>query len=111
MVAYAALLIAVLIFGGLEGDSPWRFLWAVVPIIPVVWIAVAMVLHVRRIDDYQRLLTLKGLSIGFAVAMLTSATLGFLQIAGLTFEGFGAGWIVFSAGMISWAVSSIFTKR
>lgn len=62
MVAYGIVLTAVLIWGHLDGQSSWRYLWALLPVVPAVWIVRAVVRHVRRIDDYQRLLQLQGLA-------------------------------------------------
>lgn len=107
MVAYGIVLTAVLIWGHLDGQSSWRYLWALLPVVPVVWIARAVVRHVRRIDDYQRLLQLQGLAVGFAVAMIASLTVGFLGIAGLQLSDHGlAGWIVYIAGMGGWAATA-----
>ena len=104
MVAYGLVLTAVLIWGHLDGQSPWRYLWALVPVVPTIWTVRAVGRHVTRIDDYQRLLLLKGLAAGFAVAMIASLTMGFLGIAGLRTPA--AGWIIYSAGMLGWLIAS-----
>jgi len=78
MVAYGLTLTAVLIWGHLDGQSPSRYLWALVPVLPMLWTVRAVMRHLTRIDDYQRLLLLKGLAVGFAVAMIASITMGFL---------------------------------
>jgi hypothetical protein len=109
MVAYAVVLAAVLIWGGLDGSSPWRFVWAMLPVLPTLWIAVAVVRHIRRIDDYQRLLLLQGLGVGFLVAMAASVTVGFLDIAGLNVPM--PGWIVYAVGMLGWLVAAQVAKR
>ena len=59
--------------------------------------------HVRRIDEYQKLLLIQSIAVGFAVAMLTSISLGFLAIAGLQMRE--APWIVYGAGMLGWAIT------
>ena len=109
IVAYAVVLTGVLLWGGLDGDSPWRFLWAVLPVIPALWIVRVVVRHVRRIDDYQRLLLLQGFAGGFAVAMIVSVTLAFLEIAGLRVSGLG--WIIYGAGMFGWIISGTVVGR
>ena len=111
MLSYVIVLTAALIWGGLDGDSPWRFAWAIAPVIPMLWIVVAMLRYLSRIDDYQRLLLLKGLAVGFAVAMLSAITVGFLGMAGLEFEIINAGWIVFSLGMLGWGLASTATAK
>jgi hypothetical protein len=65
--------------------------------------------QVRRVDEYQRLLLLGSLAVGFAVAMLAAITLGFLTIAGLRLPD--APWIVFGAGMLGWALTGICVGR
>ncbi len=109
ILAYAVVLVGVLVWGELDGDSPWRFLWAVLPMIPALWIVRAMLRHVRRVDDYQRLLLLQALGGGFAVAMIASVTLAFLEIAGLSVPG--VGWIIYGAGMLGWIISGAVVGR
>lgn len=99
----------MLVWGDLDGDSPWRFLWAVLPVIPALWIVRAVLRHVRRIDDYQRLLLLQALGGGFAVAMIASVTMAFLEIAGLSIPG--VGWIIYGAGMLGWIISGAVVGR
>jgi len=109
MAAYALVLAAVLSWGGLDGHSSWRFVWALAPVLPAAWIARAVLRHVRRVDEYQKLLLLQSLAVGFAVAMLTAITLGFLGTAGLSLAD--APWIVYGAGMLGWAVTGICAGR
>jgi hypothetical protein len=107
--AYAAVLTAVLLWGDLDGSSPWRFIWAVLPVIPSLWIVRAVLRHAKRIDDYQRLLLLQALGGGFAVAMVASVTVAFLEIAGMSFVGIG--WVIYAAGMLGWIVTSAVVAR
>jgi len=104
MAAYGVLLAATLIWGHLDGPGPWRFGWALLPVLPALWIVRAVLRHLRRVDDYQRLLLLQGLGVGFATAMIASLTLGFLGIAGLPMAA--AGWVVYSLGMAGWLVTT-----
>jgi hypothetical protein len=92
-----------LVSWGVDGHSPWRFLWALVPVIPAAWIVRAVLRHVRRVDEYQRLMLLESFAVGFAVAMLAAITLGFLAAAGLRLES--APWIVYGIGMLGWAIA------
>ncbi|MCZ9884599.1 hypothetical protein [Arthrobacter sp. B2a2-09] len=109
MAAYAVVLTGVLLWGGLDGNSPWRFVWAVLPVIPALWIVRAVLRHVRRIDEYQRLLLLQGLGGGFAVSMIASVTMAFLEIAG--FRVPGVGWIIYGAGMLGWIITGTVVGR
>ncbi len=104
MVAYGIVLATVITFGDLDGTSPWRFVWALLPVLPTLWTVRAVVRHVRRIDDYQRMLLLQSLAVGFALAMVASLTVAFLEIAGLRLPA--GGWVVYGVGMGGWAVAS-----
>jgi len=88
--------------------SPWRYLWAVLPVLPALWVLRAVVRHLRRIDDYQRLLMLRGLGVGFGLAMVASLTLGLLELAGLDLP---TGWIVYGVGMLGWAIAAATAAR
>lgn len=109
IVGYVAVLAAVTIFGDLDGTSPWRFVWALLPVLPALWVIRAVVRHVQRIDDYQRGLLLRGLAVGFAAAMIASITIGFLGVAGLDVPM--TGWIVYGVGMVTWGVAAAVAAR
>ena len=109
MMAYFVALGAMLLWGDLDGQSPWRFGWALLPMVPALWIVVAILRHVRRIDEYQRHLLLQGLGVGFALAMVASVTLGFLAIAGL--EVPGLAWIIYGVGMLGWLLTTQVARR
>lgn len=104
MLAYCVVLVLVLTFGDLGGTSPWRFVWAVLPVLPLIWVCLAVVRHLRRLDDYQQRLTLLSLGVGFAVAMAAAVTMGLLGAAGLQTPI--APWIIFGAGMAGWGITS-----
>lgn len=105
MLAYCLVLVLVLTFGDLDGTSPWRFVWAVLPVLPLIWVCLAVVRHLRRLDDYQQRLTLLSLGVGFAVAMAAAVSMGLLGAAGL--QATATPWIIFGAGMAGWGVTSI----
>lgn len=109
MAAYVVVLAAVVVLGDLDGDSPWRFAWTLLPVLPAAWTVRVVLRHVRRVDEYQRLLLLESLAVGFAVAMLSALTLGFLAFAGL--QPAATAWIVYGAGMLAWAVTGAVTGR
>lgn len=109
IVAYMVVLFAAITWGGFGGTSPWRFLWAALPVLPMIWIAVAVLRHLHRVDEYQRWQLLSGFAVGFAVAMLASISLGILESAGLRLEG--SPFLVYTAGMMAWGVSSIVLSR
>ena len=101
---YLLVLSVVLVWGDLDGHSGWRYLWALLPVVPAAWVVRAVVRHARRIDHYQRRLLLEALGAAFGVAMIASLTVGFLGIAGLTLSASAAGWLIYSLGMLTWLV-------
>ena len=109
MAGYVLVLTAVVRWGDLDGSSPWRYVWALLPVVPLAWTVRAVVRHLRRIDDHQRELLLQGLAVGFCVAMIAAVTVGFLSVAGLALQA--AGWIVFGAGMLGWAAGTGFATH
>lgn len=104
MLAYCVVLAVVVVLGHLHGHSDWRIFWALLPVLPVVWALWAVTRHLRRVDELQQRLLLQGLGVGFAAAMLTSVTVGFLGIAGLDMRF--AGWIVYGVGMLAWIIAA-----
>lgn len=109
MLTYCVVLVLVLTLGDLDGASPWRFFWAVLPVLPLIWVGVAVVRHLRRVDDYQQRLALQSLGVGFAVAMAAAVTLGLLGAAGL--PAAATPWIIFGAGMVGWGITAIVVGR
>jgi len=109
MGAYVVVLLAVTAWGDLHGTSPWRYGLALLPALPAVAVAWAVIRHVRRIDDYQRRVLLEGIAVGFALAMLASITLGLLSTAGLALVA--APWIVYAVGMLGWVVGGAVAAR
>lgn len=109
ILGYCVVMVLVIIFGGLDGTSGWRFVWALLPVIPLIWVVVAVIRHLHRLDDYQQVLLLRGCAAGFAVAMATAVTMGLLEAAGLQTRA--TGWIVFGAGMAGWGIAGIAAGR
>ena len=57
-----------------QAPGPWRVFWAVLAILPVVWMVVIVVVRVRQMDEYQRKLFFPGLAVGFTVSMVCAVT-------------------------------------
>lgn len=109
MGAYVVVLVAVLLWGDMNGHAPWRLALAVLPAVPAAGIAWAVLRHVRRVDEYQRRILLEGLAVGFALAMIAAITLGLLSAAGLVLAA--APWIVYAVGMVGWAIAGGIASR
>ena len=97
--------IALYEWGDPNGTSPWRLVWALLPLLPIAWIVVVIVLRVRHMDEYQVKLLFPGLAVGFTVAMVTAVTVGTLRTAGFPVPG--GGWFVCVAGLLAWEVTNL----
>lgn len=105
MVAYGVVLAASIIWGGLDGEEPIRFVWAIAPVVPIIALAAILIRYVLASDEFELIQTLKSLAVGFVVTMLLAVLLGFLDIAGLTLPG--TGWWLYSGGMLAWLGATI----
>src|SRR4051812_6946035 len=88
---YGVVLAVVLALVGDEVDSAGEWTLLMLPVVPALWGVRAVVRHMRRIDEYQRLLQLEAMAAGFGVAMITAITLGFVGVGGAATRA--AGWI------------------
>jgi hypothetical protein len=89
-----------------HGSNLWRVVLAVLPLLPVVWIVIVIVLRVRQMDEYQVKLLFPGLAVGFTVAMVTSVTIGTLNSAGINHLPNG-GWAVCILGLVAWGLTNV----
>lgn len=102
--AYAIILAVVV--STVDEATPGAEIWILLPLIPLIGAAVAIYRSVRRADEYSRLLQMEAMALGFGAAMIASLILGFVGIVGVALT-FG-GWLVFAAGMLTWALSLAF---
>lgn len=104
-VGYSILAALVVIVVDYESAGWWKYLVALLPMAPALWVGTAVARHLRRIDEMQRTIQISGMAIGFGTSMIAAMTVGFLTMAGLQLSHVGP-WIVFSAGMLGWAIGA-----
>ncbi len=63
-------------------DSPWRFLIALIPMGPGIWIAIGVMHAIKQLDEMERLILLEGIAVSFMGTFILVLSLGFLQTAG-----------------------------
>jgi hypothetical protein len=63
--------------------APWKYIIAVMPMLPVFFVPVFVVQFLHNLDELQRKLQLEALGFAFAASALASLTYGFLENAGL----------------------------
>ena len=110
MVALVVVQSSLLMLDPDGGASVWNVLWSMFPMAPAVWLLWAQVRALRRADEYQRLVQLEALAMGFATVIL-------LAMAGGLLDGAGIGdpsqslQVTFIGGTVAWVVASAVLGR
>jgi hypothetical protein len=80
---YSATLVLSLRWLQHNPPAPWKYPIAVLPVLPALFIPVAVVYFFRVMDEMQKRIQLEGLAFGFVATAVLSLTYGFLGNAGL----------------------------
>ena len=64
-------------------ESGWRYLVALLPVAPGIWLALGIVRISQRLDELERKNLQEGITFSFAGTLLLTLSLGFLNLAGL----------------------------
>jgi len=64
-------------------DGPWKYVVAVLPVLPALGVPLAVVSFYRAMDELQLRIQLEGLAFAFVSTAIATLTYGFLQNAGL----------------------------
>ncbi len=59
----------------------WNLVWSLLPLLPVAWLVSALLRSLRRADEYQRMVQLEALAIGFATVMIVALAGSLLDVA------------------------------
>jgi hypothetical protein len=86
-----------------DANTSGARLWVLLPVLPMIGIAVALFRAVRRADEYGRIVMLECMALGFGASMVTAMALGFLGGVGVAWT-FG-GWLIFGVGMTTWSLA------
>ena len=109
MVLYA---LAVVIGASVGHDTlTKRLIFLLVPVVPLLLVVRAVVGWIRSADEYQRLATYRVLAISFVVAMVVAVLMGFAGSAFSELDPSLGGWVVFAAGMATWAAHGLRDAR
>lgn len=84
-----------------DGASGWYLLWSLSPLVPALWLMWTQLRSVRRADEYQRVIQLEAMSVGFAVVLILSLVGGLLDGAGLG-DPRQSLQVTFIAGVVAW---------
>ena len=83
------------------GASAWNLLCSLLPLVPAAWLVWAQVRGLRRADEYQRVMQLQAMAIGFGAFVLLSLAGGLLDAAGIG-DARQALQITFIGGVLAW---------
>jgi hypothetical protein len=81
--------------------SAWNVVWALLPLIPASWLVWAQLRSLKRADEFQRIIQLESLSIGFGVAIMLALLGGLLDAAGIG-DPRQSLQVTFIVGVLAW---------
>jgi hypothetical protein len=81
LVALVAIQASLVLFDPDGRANALNVVWSLLPLAPALWLVWAQLRSLRRADEYQRVLQLEAMAIGFAVAMVLALLGGLLDAA------------------------------
>ncbi len=108
MLAYVVVQVVSLMFLRENPDSPWRIPVTVAPVIPIVFMMLAVVRFLRRMDEMLRHLHLEAVVIAYIATLIVCFSYGFLENVG--FPSFNTMWIGF-AMILFWSIGQLVAGR
>jgi hypothetical protein len=85
-----------------DASTSGAHLWVLLPVLPMIGVAVALYRATQRADEYGRIVMLESMALGFGVSMIVAMAVGFLGMIGVAWTF--AGWLIFGAGMTAWSM-------
>ena len=92
------------------GANAWNLLWSFLPLVPAGWLVWAQLRSLRRADEYQRIVQLEAMAIGFGTVIV-------LSLAGGLLDGAGIGdprqslQVTFILGILAWIAALAIKTR
>lgn len=105
---YGVLLSAAIWFVQTFPANPIRLIIVLLPLLPVLYIPVAVVQELQTMDELQRRIQLEAFGIALAVTAVCSVGYGLLEIVGLPRQ---SSFIVWPLLCLFWGVGLLFAKR
>lgn len=102
-VLFVVLIVIVPILLDPPEGSPAAVAVALLPLIPAVWMLIAVARFTRTFDEYMRGFALRASAVGFGAAMITAVAVGIVE--GAVGPLPNVVWVVFVVGMSAWGVS------
>lgn len=89
-------------------DADWRYLVALLPLVPGIFLTLGILRAIRKLDEMSRMILVNGIEISFAFTLFLTISLGFLGMAG--FPQPNAAYISFFM-LVMWLVGKLFITR
>jgi hypothetical protein len=88
----------------------WYLLWSFSPLVPALWLIWVQLRTLRRADEYQRVMQLEAMAIGFGVVIMLSLAGGLLEGARLG-DPRQSLQVTFIAGVLAWIGTLVIKTR
>jgi hypothetical protein len=108
LVLYSAALVVSLTWLKAGIDGLWKYVVAVLPVLPALGVPFAVIRQCHAMDELQRRIQLEALAFGFTAAAIATFTYGFLQNAGLLEVSWVWIWPVMA---VCWMVGQLVVRR
>jgi uncharacterized membrane protein (DUF4010 family) len=108
MLVYFVFVMCIAPFSRVLGDSPWRYMIAALPALPIAVVVYFYIVLLRRMDEMQRQIQLEALAFSVGVTGLITFALGLMEAAGL--GPIGLIW-VFPMLIMFWGFGTILARR
>lgn len=107
-VAYGAILIVSIVLLNSNPGAVWRYPVAVLPMIPAVFILVAIMRQIGRLDELQRRIQFEALAFAFGGTALLTFGYGFLENVGFPHISWFGVWPIMA---ILWVIGLLLANR
>lgn len=93
------------------GASALNLFWSLLPLVPAAWLIWVVRRSLGRADEYQRVVQLEALAIGFATVMMVVFAGGLLDAAGIG-DARQSLQVAFVVGIVTWFTAlAVKTRR
>lgn len=102
--AYLVIVVATAVYVGDDPAMPRRLV-LLLPLLPALWAIRAIVRSLKRSDEFERMVQLEAMAVGFGVAMVAAMATGFVGMhAEPNRFNQVTPWIIFSIAVLAWGV-------
>jgi hypothetical protein len=108
MIAYGIVIIISRLTLNNIGESPWRFVLALLPLIPVLFLITGFIRFLSGIDELQQRIQLQAIGFAAGTTGLLTFAYGFLELEG--FPSFST-FLIFPLMIMLWGVGLAYFSR